>query len=62
MGKNVEGHARDLLQVVVPEISGQADSVRKLNLGLRITKHECEPLGSHVRSSRVVANTSCGSI
>ena len=46
----------------VPEFSGQTFSVRKLNLGIRITKQNYEPLNSHVRSSRAVGHISCSSV
>jgi len=46
----------------VPELSGQTLSVRKLNLGIRITKQKYEPLDSHVRSSKAVGHITCSSV
>jgi hypothetical protein len=45
----------------VPEFSGQTVSVRKLNLVIRITKQECEPLDSHVQSSELSVTCHCSS-
>ena len=46
----------------VPEYSGQTFSVRKLNLGIRITKQNYDPLDSHVRSSTAIGHMSCSRV